>query len=256
MNRSATKPSVSFVVPALNEEGNIRAAVDSIRTAIANRLDDYEVILVNDGSTDRTGAVMEELAAASDKIRVVHNSTNLGFGGAFKRGAAEARKDYVVRICGDNAVPAPGIGLVLDQIGRADLVIPYIANPEEFRSWGRRLGSRAFTTIINACFGLSVHYYNHCVVFPRNLLTSITIGTDSFAYQAEAVVKLLKAGCTYVEVGVHDLPRFQGESTALKPKNVLNVVRAIFSLIREVRRKGAIPVVSRQPSAATSRQNP
>jgi len=255
MNRPSAKPSVSFVVPALNEEGNIGAAVDSIRTAIQNRLDDYEVILVNDGSTDRTGTLMEELAKTSDRIRVVHNSKNLGFGGAFKRGAAETRKDYVVRICGDNAVPAEGIGLVLDQIGRADLVIPYIANPE-FRSWGRRFGSRTFTTIINTCFGLSVHYYNHCVVFPRTLLNSITIGTDSFAYQAEAVVKLLKAGCTYVEVGVHDLPRFKGESTALKPKNVINVIRAIFSLNREVRRKGAIPSISRQPSAVASTQKP
>lgn len=255
MNRSLAKPSVSFVVPALNEEDNIKAAVDSIRAAIEKRLDDYEIILVNDGSTDRTGAVMEELARMSDRIRVVHNSRNLGFGGAFKSGAAEARKDYVVRICGDNAVPAEGVGLVLDQIGQADLVIPYIANPE-FRSWGRRMGSRAFTSIINGCFGLSVHYYNHCVVFPRNLLSSITIVTDSFAYQAEAVVKLLKAGCSYVEVGVHDLPRFKGESTALRPKNVFNVLRAIFSLVREVRRKGAIPIISRQPSPVTSQRKP
>ena len=249
MNSSAAKPSVSFVVTALNEEANIRATVDSIRTAIEKRLDDHEIILVNDGSTDRTGAVMEELAAASDRIRVVHNSKNRGFGGAFKSGAAHAGKDYVVRICGDNAVPAEGIGVVLDRIGQADLVIPYIANPQ-FRSWGRRLGSRTFTKIINSCFGLSVRYYNHCVVFPRNLLNSITIVTDGFAYQAEAVVKLLKAGCSYVEVGVNDLPRFQGESTALKPKNVLNVLRAIFSLNREVRRKGAIPIIPRQPSPA------
>jgi dolichol-phosphate mannosyltransferase len=255
MNRPSAKPSVSFVVPALNEEENIQATVDSIRAAIQSRVDDYEIVLVNDGSTDRTGAVMEELAASSDRIRVVHNSRNLGFGGAFKRGAAEARKEHVVRICGDNAVPAEGIGLVLDQIGRADLVIPYIANPE-FRSWGRRLGSRAFTTLINGCFGLSVRYYNHCVVFPRNLLTRITIVTDSFAYQAEAVVKLLRAGCSYVEVGVHDLPRFKGESTALKPRNVWNVLRAIISLNREVRRKGAVPALPRQPAPAASRQKP
>ncbi|HUI07373.1 MAG TPA: glycosyltransferase family 2 protein [Verrucomicrobiae bacterium] len=255
MNSSAVKPTVSFVVTALNEEGNINATVDSIRSAIQGRLDDYEMILVNDGSTDRTGEVMEKLAASADRIQVVHNPKNLGFGGAFKSGAVRARKEYVVRICGDNAVPAEGIGVVLDRIGQADLVIPYIANPQ-FRSWGRRLGSRTFTKIINTCFGLSVHYYNHCVVFPRDLLNSITIVTNGFAYQAEAVVKLLKAGCSYVEVGVNDLPRFQGESTALKPKNVLNVVRAIFSLNRAVRRKGAIPIISRQPSPAAVPRKP
>jgi glycosyltransferase involved in cell wall biosynthesis len=250
MNSSAAKPSVSFVVPALNEEANIENAVASILAAVETRSDDYEIILVNDGSTDRTGAVMDQLAGHSNRIRVLHNSKNLGFGGAFKRGAADARKDYVVRICGDNAVPAEGIGLVLDQIGKADLVIPYIANPEEFRSWGRRVGSRAFTFIVNSCFGLSARYYNHCVVFPRNLLNSITIVTDGFAYQAEAVVKLLKAGCSYVEVGVRDLPRFKGESTALKPKNLWSVLKSIFSLIREVRRNDAIPRGARKPSSA------
>ena len=199
---------------------------------------------------------MEKLASGSDRMRVLHNPQNRGFGGAFKRGAAETTKQYVIRICGDNAVPAEGIGVVLDEIGKADLVIPYIANPEEFRSWGRRLGSRAFTTLINGCFGLSVHYYNHCVVFPRDLLKNITIATDSFAYQAEAVVKLLKAGCSYVEVGVRDLPRFKGESTALKPKNVWKVLKAVVSLNREVRRKGAVPAISRQPSPAASQPKP
>jgi glycosyltransferase involved in cell wall biosynthesis len=255
MNSSAAKPSMSFVVPALNEEGNIEDAVASINTATKERIDDFEIILVNDGSSDRTGAVMDQLAGRSNRIRVFHNARNLGFGGAFKRGAAEAQKDYVVRICGDNAVPAEGISQILDRVGKADLVIPYIANPE-FRSWGRRIGSRGFTFIVNSCFGLSVRYYNHCVVFPRNMLNHITIVTDGFAYQAEAVVKLLKGGCSYVEVGIRDLPRFKGESTALKPKNLLSVFKSIISLIREVRRDNAIPRVASKPSSATLQQKP
>jgi len=240
---------VSFVFPALNEEGNIEAAVASVRQALEKTpLADYELILVNDGSTDRTGTIMDQLAAKYTNIRVVHNPRNLGYGGAFKRGAAEARLDYVIRICGDNSVPLQAIGLILGQLGQADLVIPYIANPE-LRSWGRRIASRGFTLIINLLFGQHVRYYNHAVAFPRDLLNSIRISTDGFAYQAEALVKLLKAGCTYVEVGVVDLPRVHGKSTALRPKNLWRVLTAVVGLMREIHRPGAIPVLSARRQA-------
>jgi dolichol-phosphate mannosyltransferase len=240
---------VSFVFPALNEAGNIEAAVESVRQALGKPLlDDYELILVNDGSTDQTGAVMERLAHEDPRVRVVHNSPNLGYGGAFKRGAAMARLDYVMRVCGDNSLPKHAVGPILEQLGGADLIIPYIANPE-LRSRGRRIASRGFTLIINFLFGQRVRYYNHAVVFPRHLLESIQIATDGFAYQAEALVKLLKAGCSYVEVGVIDLPRVHGKSTALRPKNLLRVLTAIVRLMQEVRRPGAIPALPPESAA-------
>jgi len=243
LNSGVLDKRVSFVFPALNEEGNIEAAVASVRQALEKTpLADYELILVNDGSTDRTGTVMDQLAVQYEKIRVVHNPRNLGYGGAFKRGAAEARLDYVIRICGDNSVPLQGIVLILGRLGQADLVIPNIANPE-LRSWGRRIASRGFTVIINLLFGQHVRYYNHAVAFPRELLNSIRISTDGFAYQAEALVKLLKAGCTFVEVGVADLERVHGKSTALRPQNLWKVLTAIVGLMREINQPGAVPVL-------------
>jgi glycosyltransferase involved in cell wall biosynthesis len=235
------KPTVSFVVPALNEEGNIAGAVSTILQAAEGRVADLEILLVNDGSTDRTGDLMEQLAETDKRISVVHNPRNLGFGGAFKAGAGLARMDYVIRICGDDSVPVPGVQWILDHIGRADLVIPYIANPGEFRSWGRRFGSWGFTTLVNLLFGQRVPYYNHSVVFRRDALHSIQIATNSFAYQAEALAKLLKAGYTYVPVAVHDIARLHGESTALKPSNLVRVVHALIHLSAEIRRPGSVP---------------
>lgn len=235
------KPTVSFVVPALNEEGNIEGAVRTILQAATERVTDLEILLVNDGSTDRTGQIMESLAKADKRIFVVHNPKNLGFGGAFKAGASLARLEYVIRICGDDSVPVPGVQLILDHIGRADLVIPYIANPGEFRSWGRRFGSWGFTTLVNLLFSQRVPYYNHSVVFRRDALHSIQIATNSFAYQAEALAKLLKAGYTYVPVAVHDIARLHGESTALKPSNIVRVVHALAHLSTEIRRPGSVP---------------
>lgn len=241
MQSGGKKPSVSFVVPALNEERNIQGATRTCQAAAEDLVSDYEIILVNDGSQDRTGAVMDDLASTSPHIRVVHNPRNLGFGGAFKAGLVVARMEYVVRICGDDQVPVVGVRRILAEIGNADLVIPYIANPAEFRSWGRRFGSWGFTTLVNSLFGLRVPYYNHCVVFRRDAAQGVRIATDGFAYQAEAVVKLLRAGYTFVPIGINDMARIHGKSTALRPRNLLKVVRAIGDLFWEVRKPGAIP---------------
>lgn len=234
-------PSVSFVVPALNEERNIRGAARTCEEAADGLVSEYEIILVNDGSHDGTGDVMEELARTNPRVVVVHNPRNLGFGGAFKAGLARARMAYVVRICGDDQVPVPGVRRILAEIGKADLVVPYIANPDEFRSWGRRFGSWGFTRLVNFLFGLRVPYYNHCAVFRRDAVQGIRIATDGFAYQAEALVKLLRAGYTFVPIGINDIARIHGKSTALRPRNLLKVVKAIGSLFFEVRRPGAIP---------------
>jgi glycosyltransferase involved in cell wall biosynthesis len=245
------KPTVSFVVPALNEEGNIEATVKTILEAGGHSCRDFEIILVNDGSTDRTGATMDGLAARHTTVRVVHNERNLGYGGAFKRGAGAAQKDFVVRVCADDVSPAECLEKILSQVGKADLVLPYLTNPE-FRSWGRRFGSWGFTTLINTLFGQRARYYNHCVVFRRENLKAITIVTNGFVYQAEAVVKLLKAGCSYVEVGIYDVPRVHGHSSALRPKNLINCFRAVYGLVWEVRRPGAIPNFSAEPRASAA----
>jgi hypothetical protein len=86
-------------------------------------------------------------------------------------------------------------------------------------------------------------------------LATIQIATDSFAYQAEALIKILKAGPSYVVVGVNDIPRVHGRSTALKPKNLVNVVRAIVQLFKEIRRTGAMPTLPQPGAAPDPRRN-
>src|SRR5262245_4720131 len=121
-----SKPTVSFVVPALNEELNIGPTVESILAMATGSCSDYELVLVDDGSTDTTGKVMDELAAKDKHLKVVHNARNLGYGGAFKAGAAAATKDYVVRVCADNVTPTEQIAKVLAEVGKADIVLPYL----------------------------------------------------------------------------------------------------------------------------------
>src|SRR6266446_8106155 len=197
---TSAKPSISFIVPALNEEDQIEGAVRTIQQAVTEmHLADYEIIMVNDGSTDRTGETMERLACNGDNITVVHNEHNLGLGGTYKRGLDYARCDYLMLIPGDNVMPASDMRVILSRLGEADIILPYLTNPR-LRSLGRRIGSWGFTTVVNLLFGLRVRYFQGMLP-RREMLGRIRIATDSYAFPAEAVVKLVKAGCSYVEVG-------------------------------------------------------
>jgi len=225
--------SVSFIVPALNEEVNLRDTVDEIRRA-AVVLSDFEIVIVNDGSTDATGAIADDLASKDAKVRAVHNLKNAGLGGAYKSGLAAASKSYVIMIPGDNNHPADGIIPILACAGKADIVIPYVANPE-VRGPMRRAISRLFVILVNLLFGLNVRYYNGLVLHRLDLLRQITIETNGFAYQAEALVKLLKRGASYHQIPVPVADHGDRNTRAFRIRNVIRVVRTLAKLFIEVR---------------------
>jgi glycosyltransferase involved in cell wall biosynthesis len=235
MTTNSIDQTISVVVPALNEEANIALAVREIIEALGQaHFSDWEIVLVNDGSTDRTASVMERLATENPRIRVVHNGSNLGFGGAYKSGLAAATLEYVIMVPGDNELPATGLLPILEAVGKADIVVPYWINTET-RSWLRRLASYGFTAIMNVLFGLRLKYYNGTAVHRTKLVRQITINSNGFDYQAEALIKLLRRGCSYVQVGTSLGQRRAGTSKALRPKNVIIVLTSIARLFRECR---------------------
>jgi len=228
-------PLISFIVAALNEESRIEGAVDTILRAVADvKLTDYEILLVNDGSTDKTGEIMERLASQDDRIRVLHNERNLGLGGVYKRGVAAARGEYCMVIAGDNAASAESISVTLGHLGEADIIIPHVHNITEVRSLFRRIGSRGYTMLINLLFGLNVRYYNGAIA-RRALLNTITLTGDGYSIFAELVVKLVSRGHSYVEIGVPFSPTPNtARSSALRFRNVAIVVGSVFRLVRDI----------------------
>lgn len=226
----AVPKTVSFIITALNEADNIEASAETVKHATEGLVEGYEIILVDDGSTDGTGAVMDRMAGADSHLRVVKNERNLGLGGAYKRGLAAARMEYVMWVSGDNAETIMHLRNVLGRLGQADIIVPYLAS-QKGRPLFRRLTSWTFVAIVNRLFGLRVRYYNGSVVHRTRLLQGIEIGTDSFAYQAEALVKLLRAGHSFVEVGYTSASYSGVFSHALKPRNLWGVLVALARLV-------------------------
>jgi glycosyltransferase involved in cell wall biosynthesis len=230
--RMTDVPTFSFVIPCFNEEENVGATVASVREAMACR-QDYEIVLVNDASTDHTLERMQALAAADRHVRVLDNPVNLGFGGSYKRGAKVATATYVMMLPGDDGFPGRSIAEIISHAGQADIIIPIVTNTGT-RSRFRALASKGFTTLLNWAFWLNVGYYNGAVLQRNDLLRSIEIRTNSFAYQAEALVKLIARGATYTHCYVRIQDRAAGRSSALRLKNQMAVWKTILHLLAEV----------------------
>lgn len=235
MKANDEAPQISFIVPCYNESKNLADTIAELMIAAREaNLAHYEIVVVDDCSTDNTLAVAKRLAADNSSIQVVANPVNLGYGGAYKNGVKHAHGVYAITIPGDNAHPANGISPILRRAGDADVIIPYVVNPE-VRSELRRLISRTFTGIFNSLFGHHVPYYNGLVLYRTKLLRSIEIKTDGFAFQAEAITRLLTAGATYTTVGVEIAEHKHGGTTAFRLKNIYRVVKTICSLFFELR---------------------
>ena len=234
-------PLLSILVPALNEE---RRIADSVGEALkaADQLDiRCEVIVVDDGSTDRTSQVALRLAERDPRIRLVSNARNLGLGGAYKEGLAVARGTYITWVPGDASHPADGLLSAYRSIGQADIIIPKPVNPQA-RSYSRRMISSLYTTLVNLITGLKVPYYNGLSIHRVDLLRGARFSTNNFGFQAEAITRLVFRGATYKVVDTYITERQVGRTKAFRIKNVLSVVKTlgrILLLSLRARRSGA-----------------
>lgn len=224
--------TLSIIIPAYNEEKNIEAAVKSAVDAVdanSGKISDYEILLFDDGSKDRTGEIADALARENPHIVVIHNRPNKGFGYNVFKGIEMAKMDYTVMTPGDNEILAESIKDIFSKIGEADIIAAYPANPESRHPF-RRFLSKWYVNILNLMFGLRLRYYNGPNIIRTDLLKANLPSTFGFAYAAEIMVKLLKwRKASYVHVGMKTKPSPM-MSTAFKRKNIISVFLTIFKL--------------------------
>ena len=198
----------------------------------------YEIFLFNDGSTDATGTIAESMARQNERIHITHHEFPRGLGYCYKQGVAMAKMSHVMLITANNECKAESIAQILEAIGKADIISPFIQDMSE-RPWVRRILSRVYVGILNAITGLHLKYYNGTVLHNTSIIRSIEMNTDSYAYQAEALIKLLAAGHTCLEVGI-DVDYKHHGSKALRMKNVRNVLASLVNIILWIYRHGRL----------------
>lgn len=230
--RGITKYIVSIIVPALNEEKNLKDAVDHIVEAAGNR-QDYEILIFNDGSTDETGRIADDLAGYNPNIKVIHHQSSQNLGGCFREGVALAQGEYAVMLPGDDETDSRTIANLFNALGSADIVATYTVN-KEARNWKRRLVSATYTFLINFLFNLRLKYFNGPSLIKVELLKKLPPISSGFAYMSEILVRLIKAGYPYKEIEMYIKPSHGRISRAFKLKNVKQVGQTILKLFIDV----------------------
>ncbi len=244
--------SLSVFVPAHNEAENLEGAIRDVRGAAEERFPDFEILLVDDGSTDGTAEVADSLARSNRRIRVIHNPTKRGIAAGYRTALGLATKEYFAFIPGDREINANSIRAIFQAVGSADLVVPYHAN-REARAWHRRVMTWVSTTLLNVLFVRRLRYYQGPTVYPTSLARTLPSHSRGFFFLTEMLVHALDGGCSYVEVGLLHQERAFGTSKAVTPANILMALQAIFGAwwtlrIRRARRT-ALPLVGNERPA-------
>lgn len=221
------------MVPTLNEEGNLVNTVREIVYGLKGYVDDYEIFIFDDGSTDQTPQIADRLAKKNTKIKVFHNRLNKGIGYCYRKGIELTRYEYYMYIPGDNQFPKEALVKIVKKIGKADIIIPFVTNMH-IRPISRRILSSLFTYLVNLCFGLNIRYYNGTVIHRIDLIRNVIPQTDGFAYQAEILIKLIKSGANYTEVGYDMVERNAGSTSAFRLTSVKSVFKIILSLFWDI----------------------
>lgn len=225
--------SISLIVPALNEEKVIQKVLEDIYSIAKDSFNTFEIIAINDGSADATLEMMNTFAEKHKNINIINNKVNIGLGASFQAGLGLVKNEYVMLLCGDGGLPATSLPKIFEQVGNADLIIPYMSNLKTIKRPSRYVLSKAYVYLLNTVFGLNLNYYNGLPVYRKELLDKINITSSGFGFQAEIIIKLLKSGCTFHQVEVKGAEE-TGRSHALKFTNILSVANTFLHLIKEI----------------------
>jgi glycosyltransferase involved in cell wall biosynthesis len=233
--------SLSIVLPAYNEEANVERAVEQV-SRVARQLGmEYEIILVNDGSADRTGEIGHELEGRIPNYRLVEHYPNRGYGGSLKAGFEAATKELIAFVPADNQFDFGEIAALLEALDGADIVSGYRAKRED--PFVRRLNAFGWNTLVSVLFGrLGRDIDCGFKLFRREILGHVTIESNGAMIDTEFLAGAKARGYRIAEVPVTHLPRVGGEATGANFKVIAKAFRdlALFRLrlSRELRQEG------------------
>jgi glycosyltransferase involved in cell wall biosynthesis len=219
--------SLSILVPAYCEAENILGTLENVASALAPLAIEHEIVVIDDGSTDETAAVVRANAARFPGVRLLVNDRNMGFGWTYRRGVDAASRDHIVMVHGDNAWGAETLREFFSHIGEADIIVGYTRDMWKSRTWLRALTSKTFTLSVNLIARRHLKYYNGLQIHRAAVLKSLRIQSSGYGFQAEVLVKSLRLTRTFIEVPMELMEREKGRSKAFRLRNVIDVVRTL-----------------------------
>ncbi len=223
------KHSLSVFFPAYNEEENIESTVEQATDVLSSLDIEYEIIVVNDGSSDRTGEIAERLSLTDPRIRVINHDPNQGYGAAVWSGIQAARYEYVFFTDADLQFDLREIPLLLEHVPEHDVVLGYRADRQD--PFIRLVNAKGWNILNRLLFGLKVKDIDCAFkLFKTKLVQNLPIESRGAMMSAELLIRLKQKGVKFKEVPVTHLPRMYGEATGAKPAVILRAFRELFSM--------------------------
>jgi glycosyltransferase involved in cell wall biosynthesis len=223
-------PSATAFFPAFQDGGTIPSMVLTALIALRQVTDDYEIIVVNDGSSDYTGAVLEELASRYPELRVIHHPRNRGYGAALRTGFSAATKEWVFYTDGDAQYnPLELTRLVEALRDDVDVVNGYKISRHD--PIGRRIIGRLYHYCVKFLFGFRLRDVDcDFRLIRRRIFDEIALESDSGTICLEMVKKFQDAGFVFAEVPVHHYHRQYGVSQFFNWRRLLRTARQLMAL--------------------------
>jgi glycosyltransferase involved in cell wall biosynthesis len=234
--------------PMWNEEEMILRTVAAARETgeeliFSGQIADYEILIVDDASTDSSGVIADELAANNRSIRVIHHEVNRKLGGTMRTGFAEARGDVVLYTDADMPFDLADLGkaLRLMHVYDADIVAAYRFDRTAEGS-KRTLYSYVYNSLVRFAFGLRIRDVNFAFkVVRRNVLEHVELQSEGSFIDAELLAKAQRMGFHIVQFGVDYFPRYRGTSTLSSATVIKTIVKELSTLLPSIRRVERLP---------------
>ncbi|HEY0757268.1 MAG TPA: glycosyltransferase family 39 protein, partial [Ktedonobacteraceae bacterium] len=257
-----TTYSLSLVLPAYNEEQIIAATVEQAVHILAERVSDFEIVVVNDGSADRTGPILAELSTRHRCVRVVTHQQNQGYGATLADGFAAATKALTCFMDADGQFDIHDLDRLLPFIQEYSAVIGYRIQRQD--TWVRKLNAWGWKLVVYLALGVRVRDIDCAFKILRTtFLHEHPLETRGAMINAELLYKLKNASCTIREVGVRHLPRRSGRATGANLRVIGRAFRELFLYAHKWRQAELTPQhsfsQSRKPSNdayASQKENP
>lgn len=246
------RPSVSLVIPMYNEELNIEHAVAAARRSLETHAGDWEIIIVDDASTDSSARIVTRMADADPHLRVLHHEKNRKLGGTLRTGFAAATMDLVFYMDADIPFDPDVLGRAMRamELTDADMIAAY-RHDRTMEGFKRGLYTLVYNGLIGVLFGWPHRDINFSFkLMKRSVLQAIELKSEGSLIDAELVVKAKNRGFTIQQIGIDYFPRTRGQSNLGSFSVVLKILRELVRLYPEMRRRTGSPELPAVPRSS------
>lgn len=229
------KITLSVFFPCYNEEKNVGTLLTNTLQFLPTISDDYEIIVVDDGSQDATAEIVKSFVRKNDRVRLIRHEKNRGYGAALRTGFDNCNKDYIFFTDGDNQFDISEMTRLLPYIENYDIITGYRMKRRD--NFIRKINEFSFNRFVRLMFGLKVRDLNCAFkIYKKQVIESLKLQSTLAFINSELLIRAKKKGFTIKEVGVTHYPREWGTQTGANIKVILGTFRELFNLRRELKR--------------------